>query len=371
MNEPFRINWYRCKIDKKVMSELMKTSDARGLAQVLPQLGFFFVTGTLAYLAYTLVHVPTLAWSLPLLALALFVHGTFSSFLGMVSPVHELCHKTPFKTKSINEFFLKVYSFFTWTDYVGFRISHVKHHQVTTFHDHDGEVVLPQKFDWQSVQFFLTIFTCNPMGILRHIRGCARAARGEMRGWIFETNWINRVIPETNVEARAAHRRWAQAILFGHLALATVFLATGHWFLIVIFNFGPFYCGWLAMLCGTPQHLGMRPDVPDHRLCCRTYTCGWLPAFLYWNMQHHVEHHMFPAVPFYNLPKLRKAIEHDLPPAPHGLWATWKHMLEVVKKQREDPTYYFAPELPKNHGDQTGDRASDATLEREAASTAA
>ncbi len=47
-----RINWYRCKIDKPVMSELMKTSDFHGFRQVICQLGLFAATGTLAWLAY-------------------------------------------------------------------------------------------------------------------------------------------------------------------------------------------------------------------------------------------------------------------------------------------------------------------------------
>jgi len=72
---------------------------------------------------------------------------------------------------------------------------------------------------------------------------------------------------------------------------------------------------------------------------------------------------MSPAVPFYNLPKLRAAIEHDLPPATHGLWATWKELLQVVKKQKEDPNYCFIPKLPNNEGERT----DVATLEQEAA----
>ncbi len=99
-------------------------------------------------------------------------------------------------------------------------------------------------------------------------------------------------------------------------------------------------------LCGTPQHIGLVPDAPDFRLCCRTFTCSPFIGFLYWNMQYHVEHHMFPAVPFYNLPALRKAIAHDLPPAPHGLWAAWREIIPVLKKQRENPDYVFVPELP-------------------------
>lgn len=55
---------------------------------------------------------------------------------------------------------------------------------------------------------------------------------------------------------------------------------------------------------------------------------------------------MYPAVPFYNLPKLRAAIEHDLPPAPHGLRATWQEMLDIKKNALADAGYRFLPEVP-------------------------
>ena len=113
----------------------------------------------------------------------------------------------------------------------------------------------------------------------------------------------------------------------------------------------------------TPQHIGMTPDVPDFRLSCRTYTCSWLSAFLYWNMQYHVEHHMFPAVPFYHLPKLRAAIADDLPSCTHGLFATWKEIIEILKKQKADPCYLHLPQLPQSRGLRVGDLE----LEHEAA----
>jgi len=374
MNEQIKINWYRSKIDKEIMRELMKPSDFRGLCQTVPQLALFAATGTLAYLAFRNVHTTNWPWSVPLLLAALFVHGTFNGFLGLVA-VHELCHKTPFRTKALNEFVLKVFSFISWSDYVGFRISHVKHHQVTVHKDHDGEVVLPQTLDWQSVKFFLAQLVPFPFlnvpnaplrffkGFFGHMRAWAGAARGDIKDATFKAEWITKVMPESNVAARREHRRWARIVLFGHLALAILFIATGHWFLIFIFTFGCFYSGWLVLLCGIPQHIGLSPNVPDFRLCCRTYTCNWLPAFLYWNMQYHVEHHMFPAVPFFNLPKLRQAIAYDLPPAPHGLWATWKEIIPILKKQKEDPNYVFVPKLPGV----SGDRISDEIIELEAA----
>jgi fatty acid desaturase len=36
--------------------------------------------------------------------------------------------------------------------------------------------------------------------------------------------------------------------------------------------------------------------------------------FIYWNMNYHVEHHMFPMVPYHALPRLHATIKDDLPP---------------------------------------------------------
>jgi fatty acid desaturase len=366
MTDQIKINWYRCKVDKALMSELMRKSDARGFAQVIPQLLLFAFTGTIAYIAFLNVHKYNWKWSLPLLLLALFVHGTFSCFCGG-SPCHELSHKTPFKSQRWNEFFLKLFGFLGWWDPVAYRISHVKHHQVTVHDDHDGEVELPMGLDWYGVKFFTAIFTVRLRFIVSLIGQYIAIAGGDIsHDGIFKAAWLKKILDGASEETRREHRNWARTLIFGHLALAILFVATGHWFLIVIVNFGCMYCTWFRLACGATQHIGMTPNVPDFRLCTRTFTCSWLPAFLYWNMQYHVEHHMFPAVPFYNLPRLRKAIESDLPPATHGLWATWKQILPILRKQRKDPTYTYVPVLP--NGD--GERVGDAILHLEAAQPA-
>ena len=37
--------------------------------------------------------------------------------------------------------------------------------------------------------------------------------------------------------------------------------------------------------------------------------------FVYWNMNYHTEHHMFPMVPYHALPKLHEMLEQDMLPA--------------------------------------------------------
>ena len=346
MNDQIKINWYRSPINRAVMSELMRTSDVRGLLQVIPQLLLFAATGTLAYTAYA--HISAANWprTVPLLLAALFVHGTFSSFLGSVGPVHELCHKTPFRSKFLNEFFLKLFSLLSWSDYVAYRPSHVKHHQVTVHTDHDGEVTLPRKLNLDSVFYYLGLLTVRPKLLYRRISALVAATRGHIVDGELNGPWLRRVMPASNAALHAEHRRWAWTVLLGQAALAATWIAIGHPFLILIVNFGSSYCFWFAALCGIPQHIGLSPNVPDFRLCCRTYTGNPLVGFLYWNMNYHVEHHMFPAVPFYNLPKLRAAIAADLPPAPHGLIATWREILPILRRQDADPSYAFVPVLP-------------------------
>lgn len=363
MNEQVRISWYRCKVDKAIMSDLMRKSDFRGFMQVIPQLLLFAFTGTLAYVAFLNVHPANWHWALPVLLLALFVHGTFSCFCGG-SPCHELSHKTPFKSLAWNEFFLKLFGFLAWWDPVAYRISHVKHHQATVHTDHDEEVVLPMGLDWYGVKFFISKLTMDVPFVVSLIRQYAAVARGDIsHDGIFKAHWLNRILEGAGEPVRREHRNWARTLIFGHLALALLFIATGHWFLIVIVNLGCLYCTWFRLLCGATQHIGMSSNVADFRLCCRTFTCGWLPAYLYWNMQYHVEHHMFPAVPFYHLPKLRKAIESDLPPATHGLWATWKEIIPILRRQRKEPGYSYVPVLPGYRGE----RVTDGLIQLEAA----
>jgi fatty acid desaturase len=366
LQEEIKINWYRSPIDKAVMSQLMKKSDAKALIHVLLHLGLFILTATICYLAFLNVNATNWMWAVPLLLFCLFWHGTFPHFLGGTA-CHELSHKTPFRTQSLNDFFLYLFSFLTWFDPIGYRLSHVKHHQVTVHHDLDGEVILPQKLDWSPLQegdvilpekldgkfanFIIWHFLPfpHPESCWQRLNLWIKYAVGDLKGMgMFAGGewWLNKILPESKVEARRRHANWARVVLLGHLALAVLFIATGHWFLVILVSCSGTYAGWLSSLCSLPQHIGMGPDVPDFRLCCRTYTCHWFPAFLYWNMQYHVEHHMFPAVPFYNLPALRKAIENDLPPATNGLLATWRQILPVLRKQGEDRNSFFVPALP-------------------------
>jgi fatty acid desaturase len=86
--------------------------------------------------------------------------------------------------------------------------------------------------------------------------------------------------------------------------------------------------------------------VVDHRLNSRTVYMNPISRWLYWNMNYHVEHHMFPMVPYHALPRLHEVIKDDLPPPNTSILQAYAEMIRAVLRQRRDPDYYLRRELP-------------------------
>jgi fatty acid desaturase len=312
------------------MKKLMERSDAMGLLQCMSILGLSAATGTLAY--WSFLHWPW--WAT---ALLVYLHGTVFFFHGAHAAVHELSHGTPFKSKGLNAFFYALFGFISWTSTVKYRQSHIRHHMVTVHTDRDLEVVLPWlagRLQWLghwTVDWHL--MASNLGTLLRHSVG------------ILKGEWEHRLFPPEEKKLRRRLFNWARFVLIGQAALAAVFILSGHWFLLLLFTVAPFIGGGLAWLVTYPQHAGLPPDVPDFRICCRSVRVNPLVRYLHWQMDYHVEHHMFAGVPFYNLKRLRKLIEYDLPEY-EPLLPTWKKMRPVLRRQRSDPDYCEAPILP-------------------------
>ena len=80
----------------------------------------------------------------------------------------------------------------------------------------------------------------------------------------------------------------------------------------------------LNMIWGLTQHMGLKEDTKDHRESTRSIRLNPIFSFIYWKMEYHIEHHMFPMVPSYNLPKLYDEIKEQL--------QNLKHCLKLIKK---------------------------------------
>ena len=324
-----RIKWYRSPIAADELAQLNRRSDWRGLLQSVGYLGLLVLTGGLAWYAVGRVH--------PLGVLALlFLHGTFYAFL--VNGFHELCHQTVFQTRALNTVFLYIFSFLGWFNPVFFWASHQEHHKYTLHPPDDLEVVLPVKLTLKSYLAFAFI---NPQGLYNRLVSVTRLSMGKVDG-----EWANQLFPADEPEKRRALFNWARILLVGHGLIVLISLAAGLWMLPVVLTLAPFYGAGFQYLLNEAQHIGLSDNVSDYRLNTRTILVNPFLRFLYWNMNYHIEHHMFAAVPCYNLPKLHKLIEQDLPHSPNGLVETWSIIIPIIRKQKADKDYQFVPKLP-------------------------
>jgi len=291
---PCAVEWYRTPIEPKVLKGLHERSDWLGLLQTLSYLALLALTGTAAFLA---------AGRLPvaIVILLIFVHGTVCGF--MINGVHELGHGTVFRTKWLNALFVRILSFLGWINFEIFQASHARHHRYTLHPPDDLEVVLPTRL---MVKHFFKQGFANPGGIVHVLKETIRVARGQMRG-----DWELTLFPESDPTKRRRPAHWARTLLAGHGLILVLSIYFKLWLLPVLITLTPFYGGWLFFLCNNTQHIGLRDNVPDFRLCCRTFTLNPVVRFLYWDMNYHTEHHMYAAVPCYRLGKLHIQARQD------------------------------------------------------------
>ena len=106
------------------------------------------------------------------------------------------------------------------------------------------------------------------------------------------------------------------------------------------------YGTWHMFLTGMIQHGGLAEDVLDHRLNSRTCLMNPVSGWIYWNMNYHVEHHMFPMVPYHALPRLHALIRDDLPAPTSSIPAAFAEMVPAILRQRHEKGYFLKKELP-------------------------
>ena len=136
-----KIPWYRSPVERETLAALNRAATGGDSFQTLGHLGLLGLTGATAWYASG-------RFSLPVVLLIFFLHGTVYAFL--LNAFHELCHKTVFKSKFLNSLFLYLISFLSWYNPVLFWASHQEHHKYTLHPPDDLEVVLPVELTLQT-----------------------------------------------------------------------------------------------------------------------------------------------------------------------------------------------------------------------------
>ncbi|MFV2039393.1 MAG: fatty acid desaturase [Acidimicrobiales bacterium] len=307
--------WYRPPVDPDRLHELMARNNRRAARDTVMWFGLLAGTGILAWLALGSW------WAVPAFAAYGALYGGAAD-----SRWHEMGHGTAFRTSWPNDAVYYLASFMLLREPTMWRWSHARHHTDTIIVGRDPEIVVQRPTTrWSVLTTFLGLRVVPPM-LWRMTRHAAGKLDDDARDFVPEDEW-NRVI-------------WEARAFLGILAGVTIWAIAGGTIVPLLYIGLPTIYGvWLLVFFGLTQHAGLQEDVLDHRLNSRTVRMNPFFRFLYSNMNYHVEHHIFPTVPYYALPALHDEVKDHLAPAVPSTVAAYREILAAVSRQSTDVTY--------------------------------
>jgi len=314
--------WYHSPVSREEMLRIMRRTNGRAAFDTVLWLLLTVLAG------WWVVATWVSWWTLP----AMFVYGTL---YGSASDArwHECGHRTAFRSKWANLVVYHLASFMDVREPVSWRWSHNRHHADTIIVGRDPEIAYPRPVRFHRI-------VADMFGLL--------STKAEFEK--YAANVRGRLTPAAAdyVPAREVGRAvfWGRVHVLVWLATIGASIATTSLLPLVLVGLPSLYGRWLLVVFGTTQHAGLAEDVLDHRLNTRSVHMNPVLRFLYLNMNYHLEHHMYPSVPYRNLPCLHELIRDDLPPAHRGLVHAYREILPALWKQRRDVAHDIRPKLP-------------------------
>ena len=321
--------WYHTDVSRKDMKALMQRSDSPAIRDTILwiALHILFAAGGIWFWGTW--------WAVPFWLAYGVVYGSACD-----SRWHECGHGTAFRTGWMNDVVYHIASFQVMRNPINWRWSHARHHTDTIIVGRDAEIA------WMH-PISLMLKALAYVGVVdawKSLVGIAKNAMGVLspdeKDYIPASEWPKAIF-------------WARV----HMAIYAATLAATLWMLaagmgwkstipLLLIGLPRLYGCWHMVMTGLLQHGGLAEDVLDHRLNSRTVYMNPVSRWIYWNMNYHVEHHMFPMVPYHALPKLHALIKHDLPVPNPSIAQAYAEMFRAILRQRHEVGYYLRRELP-------------------------
>jgi fatty acid desaturase len=315
-------DWYRTEVPRKVMKELMQRRDGPAVRDTI--IWFALLAGSAA----GGIALWGTWWCVPFWAVYGVLYGSACD-----SRWHECGHGTAFRTQWMNNVVYHIASFMVVRNPVSWRWSHARHHTDTIIVGRDPEIACKRPPD----KFRLLL---GYAGILDMWEGAVTLGRNAL-GQLSDSE--KDYIPQSEWPKAIAAARVHMAI---YAATIVVALATWSWIPLMLIGLPRLYGCWHMVMTGLIQHCGLDENVTDHRLNTRTVYMNPISRWIYWNMNYHIEHHMFPMVPYHALPKLHAVIKDDLPAPNTSILDAYREAIPAILRQAEDPDYAIRKPLP-------------------------
>jgi fatty acid desaturase len=314
--------WFRSDVPRKRMKELMQRSDMPAIRDTLIWLGTALVAAGAGIALWGSW------WAVPCFLVYGVLYASASD-----SRWHESSHGTPFKTRWMSSAVYQIASFCMMRNPTLWRWQHARHHTDTLIVGRDPEITAMRPARLARILLNLFSLVDIPMAF----RTMFRHASGRLT--VDEASFV----PEG--EVRKIYRT-ARIWLLIYAAVIASAIAFHTWLPLVLIAGPRIYGAYMVTVYGLTQHAGLGENVLDHRLNSRTVLMNPVNRFLYWNMNYHIEHHMFPMVPYHRLADLHEEIKKDCPEPYPSIIAAYREIIPAVLRQLKDQTYFVKRELP-------------------------
>lgn len=325
--------WQRPDMDMKRLKELNERKNGYSIVRLVFYVGLLLAS---AYGAVQLGRIHIL-WALPFMYFYYFIYG----FLTAIS--HELRHKTMLTKKldGLQEVIFFVIQTLMWQSPHYERLSHRLHHRYTMIRENDPETDWPEVVTRRWIVIFMLKMLSRVLivgalyylviDIYKQLNRSLGSGDKMMKKFCNEKD-LRRI------------RKESMAILLIHVAIAMLAIITNH-LLILLFITIAWQVGQVsASLYFYTEHLSKMYNSNDQRLCTRSVKVGPLVKMLYWGLDDHIEHHIYPAVPSCNLPKLHELMKGEQDER-LSLWACWREIYTVAAEKEHNSKQEYVPSV--------------------------
>lgn len=302
-------------IDKNIVKNLNKKDDTKAGIHLMIRLIYHI---TLIYFSYLFFskenYIVSLLFAIP--------HWMVYSFSGYAGFSHELFHNSVFSNSKLNKVLYYIFMVLNWENYNYFKLTHWMHHKIT-LDEKDPKSLFSDKINFI---YLIQLLTFDFKGFYKKINYTIKNAFG-----IIPISKASHLFPKDSIE-REELIVAARVVLLLHTLTAFIFAISGLWILIFLINLSPFIISFFNRFLGFAQHYGLESENHnDYLNNCRTVVLPKFWSFFYSNMNYHIEHHMYPFIPYYNIEKihteLKKSTEYK------NISIGWVGLIKDLKKE--------------------------------------
>jgi fatty acid desaturase len=324
-----RKDWKRPKIDREILKELSERSTFNGLMRIA---WFVFLLAASACAA-VLVSRINLLLAIPVLYVYYFFYGFW------VAIAHELQHTTVFAESAdwLSESLFFLVQTLLWNSPTYARISHRLHHRYTMVRGVDPETDWPEVITTRWLRKFLANLALRIL-VVGAVVELFRSVKLQIERIAGRKDRMMR--DHCSENDIAAIRLESLGILLIHCAVAAAAIVFGAWPLLAFVTLAWQIGSPMEVLWHATKHIGRPYNVNDHRLNTRSVRVSWFIKLIFWGLDDHVDHHLYPIVPSRNLPRLHRILEKDLPD-PDNVFGCWAEMFEISREKDRDPKREF------------------------------